>query len=973
MTTYIASTSGGEIDGSAGNDVMIGKSGDDTFDGGTGSDILFGGAGNDIIYYDEIDIRVDGGTGHDTLVFNGTGQSLNLGLQKTVMNFEKIELSGGGGHSLTFSAADVLRTSDLDSLLIRGTSSSTVNFADGGWIFQSYSGGQSTFINGSASVIIDNAVNVAGFSNNAVLSLGSGSETELTEDQNPDSDDMLVATGTILVSDQNVGQALLRATVTPSGTPHGELALGASSISGLSDGSYVYTVSNAAAQQLGANESWTDKFIVTSVDGSTMTLEFKVNGVNDNPVRQGYDSQGGTITEITDKALGENSTPHTVSGSFVIRDVDATDSLNYWIESPDGHRGSLAVSSISSPDTNGNRVVLWEYTVNDASLDTLDAKNYAENYTIYLSDRVKDTAGAAVVSVPVNLTLQGSNDAPILQPVSSIIYHDTDGNDSFADTVGNLSAEDVDENDLTIYRLAESEDSKLLDYDYLKETAYGIFYLNMRSGAYKFSPKDGAIEALKNTVTVNFSVTANDDFVASEVQNITVTLNGVNDAPIRINDASDVTSGSVTELASIDPNANSSSYMHEVSGSFKVQDVDLGDTLSLSGIIHTSTGMTQYGGLIIDSISSRDNSGIRTVNWSYSVSDQDLNPLAAGSGPTENFAISLTDGTATLVQNVSVALTGTADGPTFSGDLLKTVTEFADTSAVENTGFHTITGTIQISNLPAGGITAKMVNFPGSNSFGMFSSTVSGITLEGKATVEWTYTVADCLLDFLGGSATYRDGTTLEISYSANPFDIKSVNIDLMGAMDSLSDKKVASYGSIGDDIKTIAQVGPYQVYGSGGNDLLITGSDLRTQTLFGDTGDDRFQLSIGKSLSIGDVGQDYFDFFPALDKIIQAFAWGGQDEDTFDIVKMESSSIAWAMDFRLGEDRIDVMSTAQMYEMTLKYTTASDTTSRGYNPFVPDGTSYYALSGPGASDSTITFNIIGSPLQASDLTSILI
>lgn len=183
----------------------------------------------------------------------------------------------------------------------------------------------------------------------------------------------------------------------------------------------------------------------------------------------------------------------------------------------------------------------------------------------------------------------------------------------------------------------------------------------MRSGAYKFSPKDGAIEALKNTVTVNFSVTANDDFVASEVQNITVTLNGVNDAPIRINDASDVTSGSVTELAPSDPNANSSSYMHEVSGSFKVQDVDLGDTLSLSGIVHTSTGMTQYGSLTIDSISSPDTSGIRTVNWSYSVTDQALDPLAVGTGPTQTFEISLTDGTATVVQNVTITLIGSAD------------------------------------------------------------------------------------------------------------------------------------------------------------------------------------------------------------------------------------------------------------------------------------------------------------------------
>ncbi len=661
MTTYIASTSGGEIDGSAGNDVMIGKSGDDTFDGGTGSDIILGGAGSDIIYYDEFDIKVDGGTGYDTLVFNGTGQTLNLGLQKTVMNFEKIELSGGGGHSLTFSAADVLRTSDLDSLLIRGTNSSTVNFADSGWIFQGYSGGQSRFANGGALVFIDSAVNVVGFSGNATLSLTSGSVTSVTEDLNPDSQNMLVAAGTILVSDPNAGQALLLATPTPIETPHGTLDLGANSISGLPDGSYAYKISNTAAQQLSANTSWTDKFIVTSVDGSTMTLEFKVNGVNDDPVRQGYDAQGGIITEITDKAPGENSTPHTVSGNFVIRDVDATDSLNYWIDSPDGHRGNLTVTSISVPATNGDRFVYWEYTVNDAALDTLSAQAYAENYTIYLSDRAKDTAGAAVVSIPVNLTLQGSNDAPILQPVSGITYHDTDGNDIFVDTVGNLIGSDVDEDDIMLYLPFNVIAYRDPEYSFQMPSNYGTLFLHVESGAYKFVANDKAIEALKTVRTVNFFVNTYDGIDNSETQAITFTFIGVNDAPIRINAASDVTSSSVTELASTDPNANSSSYVHEVSGSFTVQDVDPGDTLSLSGIVHTSTGTTQYGSLTIDSISSPDTSGIRTVNWSYSVTDQALDPLAVGTGPTQTFAISLTDGTATVVQNVTITLIGSAD------------------------------------------------------------------------------------------------------------------------------------------------------------------------------------------------------------------------------------------------------------------------------------------------------------------------
>ena len=53
-----------------------GGAGDDVIKGGSGGDTLLGGAGNDIIFGALNDVRLDGGTGYDTLDLSSVGSSL---------------------------------------------------------------------------------------------------------------------------------------------------------------------------------------------------------------------------------------------------------------------------------------------------------------------------------------------------------------------------------------------------------------------------------------------------------------------------------------------------------------------------------------------------------------------------------------------------------------------------------------------------------------------------------------------------------------------------------------------------------------------------------------------------------------------------------------------------------------------------------------------------------------------------------
>lgn len=139
------------ITGFDGNDQLFGMDGDDILSGGDNNDYIDGGAGadtisagndNDIIVYDSFDIfgsttTVDGGTGTDTLLFDGTTpQSLDLTAinDNVIQNIEIIDISGQADNTLELSIDDAIAlSSETDEVIVRGDFGDTVN-ATGGWI-----------------------------------------------------------------------------------------------------------------------------------------------------------------------------------------------------------------------------------------------------------------------------------------------------------------------------------------------------------------------------------------------------------------------------------------------------------------------------------------------------------------------------------------------------------------------------------------------------------------------------------------------------------------------------------------------------------------------------------------------------------------------------------------------------------------------------------------------------------------------
>ena len=116
--------------------------------------------------------------------------------------------------------------------------------------------------------------------------------------------------------------------------------------------------------------------------------------------------------------------------------------------------------------------------------------------------------------------------------VTSATYNDTAADDTFAAVNGTLTTLDRDAGDTAAYSVSGgASDNSLAGFDTSVAGDFGTLYLNSSSGAYRYVANDSAIEGLKTTDHVDFTVSVTDGSGASDSDTLTITLNGVNDTP----------------------------------------------------------------------------------------------------------------------------------------------------------------------------------------------------------------------------------------------------------------------------------------------------------------------------------------------------------------------------------------------------------------------------------------------------------
>jgi VCBS repeat-containing protein len=871
MTTYVGTTTGDTLTGSTSNDVLIGKTGDDILDGGAGADILLGGAGNDTIYYDAFDIKVDGGTGYDTLIFNGTNQSLDLGLQKTVMNFERIDLVGGGGHTLRFSAADVLRTSDLNSLLIYGANSSRVNFSDSGWSFQGYGSGLSKFVNGTAIVYVDLPVFVTGFSGNATLALASGSATSVTEDLGPDGSGYLVATGNITVSDPNAGQALLTNQVQSVGASKGTLTLAPGALSGLSNGSYTYKISNSDVQYLGAGTDLTESFIVKSVDGTTRTLDFTTHGSND-PAHIDMPVVRPAVEDIGVDSWGNIVIPVV----FSITDVDALEAaFDLHNFNGQGSYGTLTLASNGAATYTVNNANIQKLTSADTRTDSfmltsIDGTTAIASFFIHGADDPPSIGSPTVTSVTEDA---GVNGAGNIVAVGTIVITDPDDNqDYFVPQITGGAGH------------------------------WGTFALDS-SGGYTYTVSNASIDSWNNnrTETDTFTVTSAD----GTTKEVAFVVNGTNDAPVFY---SGVTSQSFIEAAAmLDSNGDLPPSRYSTDITFQFDDVD--DALSngftiqasaIDGAIGDLSARIDYGGA----------DGKPVARLTVSIDDALLDNLKAGQSLLQEYQVTITDpGGKQLIQDLAITFFG-ADDPimgsnsadtlngTLGNDLMSGLG--ADDTINGHAGDDTIYGGDGNDTINGGGGNDTINGGSGNDTItgGTGTNTLIGGSGDDTYIVDATSGLESSAIQEIAGGGTDSVMTN-------GSFSIESIgNIENLFAFNTNSNLTLT--GNNGDNT-IYGGNGKDTLKGLDGNDVFAGGSG--SDTIFGGNGNDTVFLSGGEVLSFaGENGNDTLNMYD-VPQYSNVNATGGAGSDTYILPFAYGAADLFVNDFDINKSdgEIDV------------------------------------------------------------------
>ena len=396
----------------------------------------------------------------------------------------------------------------------------------------------------------------------------------------------------------------------------------------------------------------------------TETVTITITGSNDAPVIAVVDVAG-TITE---------GTKLTDSGSITFTDLDladtptaieATKSVTTTLTLTGAQQAAIEDAFTISPDVGNtnNGTINWDYTIAEGDLDFLAA---GETVTVVFTITVSDANGGTDTQ-DVTVTITGANEAPIIGVV------DVDASITEGATLtdnGSITFTDLDLTDTPTATEATKSVTTALTLTVAQQTTIEDAFTisadagNTNNGTinwdYTINEVDLDFLAAGETVTVVYTITVDDGNGGTDTQDVTVTITGSNDVPVIA--VVDVT-GAITEGATLTD-----------SGSITFTDLDLTDTPTATEAtksVTTALTLTAAqqaaieGAFTISPGAGNTNNG--TINWDYTITEGELDFLAAGETVTVVYTITVDDGNGgTDTRDVTVTITGSNDQPIIS-------------------------------------------------------------------------------------------------------------------------------------------------------------------------------------------------------------------------------------------------------------------------------------------------------------------
>ncbi len=251
----------------------------------------------------------------------------------------------------------------------------------------------------------------------------SGTDTgSVTEDNDPDSDNLLETAGKLNITDADSGEAsFLSKTINSN---YGSLTIS-------TDGNWNYGADNnqTVIQNLTDTDSLTDHFTISSVDGTTHTITMTINGANEanqSAVISGADT--GSVTEDNDPD-GDNVLE--VTGKLDITDAD-TGEAAFIAKTHAGNFGSIIISTDGNWNygADNNQAAIQDLLNSDSITDSftissIDGTTHDVVITIYGADEINTTTADITLSWVAPAEREDNSAISLSEIAGYKIYYDT--------------------------------------------------------------------------------------------------------------------------------------------------------------------------------------------------------------------------------------------------------------------------------------------------------------------------------------------------------------------------------------------------------------------------------------------------------------------------------------------------------------------------------------------------------------------
>ncbi|TPI53340.1 hypothetical protein FJ420_31800, partial [Mesorhizobium sp. B3-1-3] len=570
MATTIGTSGSDNLVGGSGDDLLSGGAGNDRLNGGSGADTLDGGSGFDTVL---------GGSGADTLIYRAWENQYKIGTQ--------VYGTGITVGQTTFSGYDVYDggngnaakgTAEIDTLVIYLSNDQLLNtsfmtafnaeiaqfrtFIAANSNANTGQAGQAEFtfttinlkvsaieqvrygVDPTAPVGVDDANGLreagVGPGNTPFSGVSTAAGNVLANDTDSDDSHASLVVSAVRTGPESgsgsagtVGSAL-------AGT-YGSLILNA-------NGTYTYTLNNSDADTnaLAEGVTVTEVFTYTVRDPHGLTdtaqLTLTVTGTND-VVSITSGAQNGAVVEDAD------TTPSPIdslnaAGTITFNDVDLSDGHTASFAPTAGETalGTFSLDPVSEAANAANGSVQWHYALNNAAAQYLAAgQSVVEHYTVTVNDGHGSTA-----SQHVTVTINGTNDAPVISLVStdSDSATKTETNAGLTAT-GTLTITDADLSDTVASSvtgishtgptggLSDAQLQAMLSVAPASGLAADPTDTHNLTWTFDSAAQAFDFLAVGETLTLTYTVTTDDGHAGgTATHDVTVTINGTNDAPV---------------------------------------------------------------------------------------------------------------------------------------------------------------------------------------------------------------------------------------------------------------------------------------------------------------------------------------------------------------------------------------------------------------------------------------------------------